>query len=117
MTLSNDNYNEAVNTVSSASGTVTVDLEAANLHIIDTVDNITIDVTNFSSDPAGNSLLLHIADDDGAGPYTISWPSGTEWPGGNISDTVEQNGNIEIGIYSPDGGTTLRAAARGSNFQ
>jgi len=59
----------------------------------------------------GASLLLNLTDGDGAGPYTITYPSSVEFPGGNAVTEVSQNGNIEVALRSPDGGTTFRATA------
>jgi len=74
---------------------------------------VTEDVTlTFSNVPSGGaSLLLNLTDGDGAGPYTITYPSSVEFPGGNAVTEVSQNGNIEVALRSPDGGTTFRATA------
>jgi hypothetical protein len=103
--LSNSNYNESVKKHSSASGSVTIDLQTANVHRVAAVDNLSFDFTNVSQDPAGNSVVLFVVDADAAGPYTLNWPSSVAWSGGTVVGEVGQNSIVEISFFTDDGGT------------
>jgi len=116
MTLSNDNYNEAIKTHSSASGTITIDLQEANVHRVEAIDNITFEFVNVSQNPAGNSLLIYVVDSDGAGPYTFTWPASIIWSDGSVISEVSQNSNIEVGLLTDDGGTEWRGRESGGGF-
>jgi len=100
--------NEITPTQTGVSGTVNIDLTASNWHDpIEADGDITINFQNVASD--GNSLLLYFTDADTTGPHTITWPASVEWRGGDVGDTIPQDGNIEVQLRSPDGGTTWRA--------
>lgn len=116
MTLTNDNYNEATKTHSSASGTVTIDLQTANVHRVEAVDNISFEFTNVSQDPAGNSVLIYVVEGDGAGPYTLSWPSPVVWNADSVLGEVAQKSNIEISLLTDNGGTEWRGRRSGGGF-
>jgi len=114
--VSNQDYNETVNTISNASGTTDIDLSVANWHEVEVDGDITITFSNFSSSPPGNSVILYFFDDDTTGPHTITWPASIEWSNGTVRDTVNQDGGLEIALRSPDGGTTVRATRSGVDF-
>jgi len=116
MTLTNDNYNEAVQTHSSASGTVVIDLTVANVHRVEAIDNITFDIQNASTNPTGNSVLIYVVDSDGGGPYTLSWPTSVVFANSTVVGEVTQSSNVEIGLVSDDGGTEWRARKTGGRF-
>jgi len=114
--LSNQDYNEAVNSISNASGTTDIDLSVANLVEIEADGDITITFSNVTNTPPGNSLLVRFFDDDATGPHTITWPASVEWSQGTTYDTVDSNGELEISLRSYDGGTTWKASRSGENF-
>jgi len=114
--VANQDYNEAVNSLTGQSGTVDVDLSVANWHEIEADGDITITFSNVSSTPAGNSLILYFSDSDGTGPHTITWPSSVEWSDGAVRDTIVADSDLEIVLRSPDGGTTWRATRSGRRF-
>ena len=114
--LTNQDYNEAVNSIANASGTTDIDLSVANLVEIEADGDITITFSNVTSTPPGNSLLLRVYDDDTTGPHTITWPASVEWSQGTIYDTVDSDGELEISLRSYDGGTTWKASRSGENF-
>jgi len=114
--LTNQDYNEAVNSIANASGTTDIDLSLANLVEIEADGNITITFSNVTSTPPGNSLLVRFYDDDATGAHTITWPASVEWSGGTVRDTVDSNGELEISLRSYDGGTTWKASRSGVNF-
>ena len=114
--VENQDYNEAVGTQTAASGTVTIDLAAANFHEVEADGDISISFSNVTGTPPGNSLTLYLYDSDGTGPHTVSWPSSVEWSGGNAETVIPSNGDIEISLLTPDGGTTWRARLSGEAF-
>lgn len=94
--------NEPYPTTASASGTTTIDLSQGNHHRVEAINNITIEFTNVSANT--NSVTLYIVDSDGAGPYTITWPTNTIWAGGNVTTEVAANSNVEVGLITGNGG-------------
>jgi len=114
--LTNQDYNEAVNSIANASGTTDIDLSVANLVEIEADGNITITFSNVTSTPPGNSLLVRFYDNDATGPHTITWPASVEWSQGTVRDTVDSDGELEISLRSYDGGTTWKASRAGENF-
>ena len=106
--ISNKDYNESVEVYPDATGTVTLDLAQANIHRVEAVDNVTIDIINASASPDGNSLVVYLTDSDGLGPYTVSWTPATKWARGDVADEIGAASNIEVGLISDDGGTEWR---------
>ena len=107
--ISNKDYNESVEVYADAAGTVTLDLTDANIHRVEAVDDVTIEISNPSAAPAGNSVVVYLTDSDGLGPYAVSWTPTTKWAGGNVADEVDAESNIEVGLISDDGGSEWRA--------
>jgi len=116
LSLSNQDYNEVTQTISSASGTTDLDLSQANTFRVEAIDNLTFTFSNVTSTPAGNSITIYVVESDGAGPYTLSWPSSVVWNGGSAVGEVSQNGNIEISLLTDDGGTEWRGRKSGEGF-
>jgi hypothetical protein len=114
--LSNQDYNEAVGTQTGTSGTVTVDLSAANMHEIEADGDITIQFSNVTSSPPGNSILVRIYDADSTGSHAITWPASVEWRNGNVENTLPQDGELEIALRTYDGGTVWKASLAGEAF-
>lgn len=114
--VENQDYNEAVETHATASGTVTVDLAVANVHRIEAIDNVTIAFSNVSSAPPGNSLLLKFTDDDAGGPYTITWPASVIWANGDVRNEISASGNLRVSLETDDGGTEWWAVRSGEDF-
>ena len=117
ITNNGGDYNEAIETHATASGAVTVDLADGNHHRIEAIDNIDITITGVTTTPPGNSVTIHVVDDDGAGPYTITW-NDTElvWSDGNVVDEVEQTENVEVGIVIDANANEWRARQSGVSF-
>jgi hypothetical protein len=114
--IANTDYNESTQTITSASGTTDLDLSQANVFRVEAVDNITFTFSNVTSTPSGNSITVYVVESDGAGPYTISWPSSVVWNGGTAVGEVAQNSNIEISLLTDDGGTGWRGRKSGGGF-
>lgn len=110
-------YSEAIETHATASGAVTVDLADGNHHRIEAIDDIDITITGVTTTPPGNSVTIHVVDDDGSGPYTITWDD-TElvWNDGNVVDEVAQTENVEVGIVIDSNASEWRARQSGVSF-
>lgn len=72
------NFSEEVES-RTVSGSTDVDLSLANTFKFDVTGDITINFTNVSSSPPGNSVTLIL---DSNGNHNVTWPSTTEWPFG-----------------------------------
>lgn len=107
---------EPVHSESGVSGTVAVDLSEANWFEYDCTGDVTLSMENVSTDPGGNSVTVYLNDGDGSGPHSITWPSGTIWPGGSSVTEVPGSGDVEVAMTTPDGGSTWRASQRGSSW-
>ena len=105
-------YNEGVETHATASGTVTVDLSDGNAHVIEAVDNITINITGTTATPPGNNLTILVEDDDGGGPYTVDYDDGLTilWGDGDEFNEIAANDTARVGFTSFDGGTEWQAS-------
>lgn len=114
--VSNQDYNEAVDTRSAVSGTQDLDLSTANWFEIEADGDITFSFSNVTSTPPGNSVVVYLEDTDGTGPHTVSWPASVTWSGGTVEDTIPSNDDLEITLLSPDGGSTFRARKSGESF-
>jgi len=114
--VTNQDYNEAVDTRTAASGTQDIDLSVSNWYEIEADGDITISFSNVTSTPPGNSLVIYLEDSDGTGPHTVSWPASVTWSGGTVEDTIPSNDDIEITLLSPDGGGSWRARKSGESF-
>jgi len=114
--IDNEDYNEAVDTRTAASGTQDIDLSVSNWYEIEADGDITISFSNVTSTPPGNSLVIYLEDSDGTGPHTVSWPASVTWSGGTVEDTIPSNDDIEITLLSPDGGSSWRARKSGESF-
>lgn len=112
----NAQYIETVETHSSVSGPVTIDLSVSNVHRVEATGDVSISFANVSSSPAGNSVIIYVTDADGSGPHTLSWPSSVLWDGGNAVTDVDANGNVEVSLMTDDGGTEWRGHFSGRNF-
>ena len=84
-------------------GTVTMDLDAANFFFGTATGTITF---AFSNVPAGGVfVLLEITN---GGSQTINWPASVAWPGGSAPGLTTSGVDI-ISLFTRDGGTTWRA--------
>lgn len=114
--VTNNDYNDELQSADPATGTVTVDLAQSNWwDPIAATENITVEFSNVSAG-VGNSVVLYFTDGDDMGPYTITWPASVVWDGGTVVDSIPASGNLEITLLTPDGGTTWRARQSGGGF-
>lgn len=113
--ITNQDYSESVQSLS-GSGTQTVDLNASNFAEISATGDVTVQFSNVTTTPSGNSVIIYFEDGDGTGPHTITWPSSVVWSDGNVEDTIEANSDLEIALRTPDAGSTWRASRSGRRF-
>jgi len=90
-------------------GTVTMDLDAANFFFGTATGTITFAFSNVPS--GGVFVLLEITN---GGSQTINWPASVQWPGGS-APTLTTSGVDVISLYTRDGGTTWRATLAQEN--
>ena len=98
---------------SGTSGTVTVDRSAGEVQQLTLTGNTTLSIVGWPS--AGQFARMVLQIDGSGGSYTVTWPSGTTWPGGT-PPTMSANG-IDIYIFmSFDGGATVFGNVVGQNY-
>ena len=112
--LRTQDVNDDLVTLDGQTGTVEIDLSRSNWWDIEATDDITIEFAGTSSS-IGNSLLIQLADGDGTGPHTVSWPMTVEWSENDALGEIPAGGDIEAGLRSPDG-SSWRANKGGSNW-
>jgi len=115
-TIQNQDYNETVETLS-GSGTLTVDLETANLVRVEATGDVTIEFSNVTSSPPGNSVTIYLEDDDDTGPHTVTWPESVVWDGGDAIGEIPESSNVEASLLTDDGGTEWRGGISGEDFE
>ncbi len=105
-------YAVANNSVSSSSGTVTLDLSTGNSFETTLTENIT--TVTLSNPPASGNygqLVWRITQDGGGGAYTVTFPAAVQWPGGTAPTITTSNDAVdEITLRTTDGGTTWRGS-------
>jgi hypothetical protein len=103
-TLTGYTEHEVSNT--SATGTWTMDCGAANFFDLTLTGSITISPTNVP--PSTRMWAGTIAaKQDATGGRTITWPSGTKWPGGVAPPATTTANAIDIwSLMTYDGGTS-----------
>lgn len=91
--------------VTSSSGTATLNLEAGNSFTLTLSENTTIAINSPPASDDMGEVIVKIVQD--SSPRTVSWPSGTKWPGGTAPTISTTSGAEDIVILRTwDGGTT-----------
>lgn len=99
-------YTEAEVANTSTTGTWTMDCTAANFFDLTLTGNITISPTNV---PPSTRMWAGtiVAKQDATGGRTITWPTGTKWPGGVVPPATTTANAIDIwSLMTYDGGST-----------
>lgn len=103
-----DSYNETFGTITSSSGTATINCEAGNVFSLTLSENIT--TFTWSNPPSSGTAYgfsLKIIQDSGASGYTISWPTSVDWPDSVAPDLTQTASAVDqLVFYTHDGGTT-----------
>jgi hypothetical protein len=99
-------YNETYATVSSSSGSLTINCEDGNVFQLTLTENVTS--STFSNPPASGtaySFTLRVIQDSTA--RTITWPTGTDWPSAAAPVLSSASGAVDVFVFfTTDGGTT-----------
>ena len=90
----------------STSGTLTMDLDAANFFYVSVTGTVTFAFSNVPGSGDAVFLMLEITN---GGAQTITWDSSIKWPG-STEPTLTTSGVDLVTMYTRDGGTTWRAA-------
>ncbi len=99
------------NAVSSASGTLTLDLSTGNSFVTTLTENITVVISNPPATGRYGQLVIKIIQSASAGAHTVAWPSSGKWPGGTAPVITTSNGAIdEITLRTIDAGTEYRGS-------
>jgi hypothetical protein len=110
-------YSETVATPSISSGTLTLNLETAN--VFNVTHNANITTLTISNPPASGkcgSFTLHLTQ-DATGGRTLTMPASVKWSGGTaatISTTASKRNKFVFDTI--DGGTTWDCALVGKNY-
>ena len=96
------------NSISSSSGTLTIDCSTGNSFVTTLTENVTtVTLSNASASGTFCQVTIRIIQDGGGGAYTVTWPAAVKFPGG--TDPVISTGNDAIDLITLqtiDGGTT-----------
>lgn len=101
-----DSYNETFATITSSSGTATIDCEAGNVFALTLSENVT--TFTWSNPPAsGTAYGFSLKVIQGSSDYTISWPPAVDWPNATAPTLTSGSGAVDQFVfYTHDGGTT-----------
>jgi hypothetical protein len=100
---------EAVNTASSASGVLNVDLSLGHAFTVTLTENVTS--LTFSNIPGNGTWVTLALTQDATGSRTFAWPASTVWVGGAPTLTVTANAKDLVSLITFDGGTVWYAFA------
>jgi hypothetical protein len=109
-------YNETYATVSSSSGTLTIDCEAGNVFQTTLSENVTtLTVSNAPSSGTAYGFILRIVQDTTA--RTVTWPASFKFSGGIEPTVSTASGAIDVyGFFTTDGGTNWYAFTAGQDM-
>jgi hypothetical protein len=98
-------YDEYINANTASTGATTLDLSSGNFFNLTLTGNVTF---TYSNVPTGRMVAFTIvAKQDATGGRTITWPSGTKWPGGVAPPATTSANAIDIwSVMTYDGGTS-----------
>ncbi len=103
-----DSYNETFATITSSSGTATINCEAGNVFSLTLSENVT--TFTWSNPPSSGTaygFALKVIQDSSASGFTISWPASVDWPNGAAPTLSGAASAVDQFVfYTHDGGTT-----------
>jgi hypothetical protein len=99
------NVGETVNALGNVSGATTINMNLGNVVTATATGAVQWTITNPFASGKSSTVTL-ILTNGGAGAQT--WPSGTQWPGGN-EPFMTASGVDTVIFLTVDGGTTWRA--------
>lgn len=100
------------NSISSSSGTLTVDLTTGNSFVTTLTENVsTVTLSNPPATGTYGQFVIKIIQDGAGGAFTVTWPSSVIWPSGTAPTITTTNGAIdEITLRTIDAGTEWRGS-------
>lgn len=110
-------YNETFSTVTSSSGSATIDSETGNVFSHTLTENTTYTFTNPPTSGTAYGFSFKVIQDSSASGYTVTWPSAVSWPLGRtpvLTDTA--NAIDQFIFYTHDGGTNWYGFTAGLNL-
>ena len=98
-------YSERLTALGSVTGGIGLDLSVSNFFTLTATGNITF---SYSNAPSGRVFAFTIVFvQDATGGRTITWPTGTKWPGGVVPPPTTTANAVDIwSVMTYDGGTT-----------
>lgn len=109
-------YNETFTSITSSSGTATLDCETGNVFSL----TLSEDVTTFtwSNPPAsGTAYGFSLKVVQGSSTFTITWPPAVDWPNASAPTLSSGSGDVDQFVfYTHDGGTTWYGFVAGQDM-
>lgn len=110
-------YSEKVSAVSISGGTLTIDLNNANLFTCTLNANITTLTISNTPSSSGVSISFTIIFTADGTARTITWPASIKWPGGTAPTLTSTNGKIDVlSFVSVNQGSSWLGFVGGQNF-
>ena len=107
-------YEQVVQSVTGTTGTVSINYNSgAVVKLFLGASITTLTITNWPAAGILGRLTLIIIN---GGSFTITWPSGTNFPG-NTGPTLTTSGTDIVVLATPDGGTTIYATTVAQNYE
>lgn len=108
-------YTESLVSTASSGSSYAMNIANGNVFSIELTANCTL---SFSNVPASNVVSVTIAlVQDGTGSRTVTWPTGTIWPGGTAPTLTTTANHVDVfTMITMNNGTTWRAFTAGQNF-
>jgi hypothetical protein len=110
-------YAETTATPAVSGGSLTLDLEAANVFVVTLTENVsTMTLSNPPSSTKAGSVTLMLKQ-DAVGNRTVSWPAAAKWPGGTAPVVSTAANAVDLfAFFTTDGGTTWYGFVGGNGF-
>lgn len=98
--------------ISSSSGTLTIDLTAGNSFVTTLTENVsTVTISNPPDTGDYGQFVIKIIQDGAGGAHTVTWPASVLWPGAAAPTmTVTNNAIDEFTLRTIDAGTEWRGS-------
>lgn len=110
-------YNETYQSVSSSSGTTTINCETGNVFASTLSENTTFTFTNPPASGTAYGFSLKIVQDASGSGYTLTWPTTIDWPNAIIPTlTSTANAIDQFVFYTHDGGSNWYGFTVGKNL-
>ena len=99
--------NENAESITSSSGTATIDLSSAANFTHTLTEDVTYTFSNPASSGTATAFTLKVTQDSGASEYAITWPSSVDWPDGTAPTLTATASAVDYFVFiTTDGGTT-----------